>query len=50
MRMIKEINPGETIGYRKSYIVNKTMKVATISTGYADGYGRLLSNRGCMYY
>lgn len=44
--MVKKVNPGDTIGYGRKYIVNKPMLVATIPTGYADGYSRILSNRG----
>ena len=44
--MVKNVNPGDTIGYGRNYIVNKPMLVATIPTGYADGYSRILSNRG----
>ncbi len=44
--MIKEVHPGETIGYGRAYTVNKEMRVATIPTGYADGYNRGLSNKG----
>ena len=44
--MVKKIEPGETIGYGRTYNVMSSMIVATIPTGYADGYNRLLSNRG----
>lgn len=44
--MIKEVNKGETISYGRTFTAIKKMKIATIPTGYADGYSRLLSNRG----
>lgn len=44
--MIKEVHPGETIGYGRTYTVEKEMRIATIPTGYADGYNRALSNKG----
>ncbi len=44
--MIKKVHPGETIGYGRSYIADKEMIIATIPTGYADGYNRILSNKG----
>lgn len=44
--MVKQVMPGDTIGYGRSFIVNQPMMVATIPTGYADGYSRLLSNKG----
>ena len=43
---VKTMQPGETISYGATYTVEKPMKVATIAVGYADGYSRLLSNRG----
>ena len=44
--MVKEVKTGDTIGYGRAYTVEHPMTVATISTGYADGYNRLLSNKG----
>ena len=44
--MVKAVNPCDTIGYGRSFVVNKPMTIATIPTGYADGYSRLLSNKG----
>ena len=44
--MIKEVHPGETIGYGRTFVAKNDMKIATIPTGYADGYNRELSNKG----
>lgn len=44
--MVKEVNSGETIGYGRTYKVEKQSKIATVTTGYADGLNRLLSNKG----
>lgn len=44
--MVKEVKPGDTIGYGRAFTVEEAMILATIPTGYADGYSRLLSNRG----
>ena len=46
--MIKTVYAGETIGYGRTYKVKHDMIIATIPTGYADGYNRLLSNKGCV--
>ena len=43
---IKEINEGESVGYSRSYISDKKMRVATIPIGYADGLRRAMSNGG----
>ena len=44
--MVKQVHPGETIGYGRSFSVRREMTVATVPTGYADGYSRHLSNCG----
>lgn len=44
--MVKSVKPGDTIGYGRSFLVDHPMTIATIPTGYADGYPRLLSNKG----
>jgi len=46
---IKTVKSGETIGYGRTYLAEKEMQVATIPTGYADGYNRLLSNKGIVF-
>ena len=44
--MVKKVHPGETIGYGRTYKVEKESRIATVTTGYADGLNRLLSNKG----
>ena len=44
--MVINVVPGDTIGYGRSFTVKHPMVIATIPTGYADGYSRLLSNKG----
>ena len=44
--MVKDVKHGDTIGYGRSFSVEHPMKIATLPTGYADGYPRLLSNKG----
>ena len=46
--MVKTVKPGDTIGYGRTFTVTHPMTVATIPTGYADGYPRLLSGKGCV--
>lgn len=43
---IKEIDADESISYGSTFTADKTMRVATISLGYGDGYPRSLSNKG----
>jgi alanine racemase len=41
---IKQIQPGESVGYNRRAVVNKPSTIATVRIGYADGYPRLLGN------
>ena len=42
---LKKTPPGRSISYGRTYITQKYTKVATLPIGYADGYGRILSNK-----
>jgi len=44
--MVKDLHLGETVGYGRTFRAEHPMRIATIPTGYADGYHRSLSNRG----
>lgn len=41
---IKELGPGETVGYNRKGIIDKPMRIATLPIGYADGLDRHLGN------
>ena len=43
---VKELAPGDTVGYGATYIAREKRQIATIAFGYADGYPRGLSNKG----
>ena len=43
---IKDVEPGMSIGYGRTFISENRMKIATIGIGYADGIRRSLSNKG----
>ncbi|MCE5342524.1 MAG: alanine racemase [Eubacteriales bacterium] len=45
---VKDVAPGESIGYGCTFTADKPMRVATVAVGYGDGYHRLISNRGQM--
>jgi alanine racemase len=42
---IKEIAAGESIGYSRRFIAQKTIKIATLPIGYADGIPRAWGNQ-----
>lgn len=44
---VRAIEAGSTIGYGATFTAPRPMRVATAALGYADGYPRGLSNRGC---
>lgn len=46
--MVKELPPNSAVSYGRTFCTTKTTKVATVPIGYADGYPRLLSNKGEM--
>jgi len=41
---IKELQPGDTVGYNRKGLLPDGGKVATVKIGYADGYNRKLGN------
>ncbi|MDR4508545.1 MAG: alanine racemase [Candidatus Brocadiaceae bacterium] len=43
---VKNMEPGDLVGYGRSYRIHKPTRVATLPLGYDDGYNRLLSNQG----
>lgn len=45
---VKTVPPGTYIGYGKTFRTTAETTIATIPIGYADGYPRMLSNRGTV--
>ena len=43
---VKNIEAGDEVSYGGTFKAEKTMRVATIPVGYADGYPRMLSGKG----
>lgn len=41
---IHAIHPGDTVGYGRSFKADRSMRIATLPIGYADGIDRRLSN------
>lgn len=44
--MVKEVEKGTSISYGRIFTTTRTSRIATIPIGYADGYTRMLSNKG----
>ena len=45
MSLVKEIRRGKPLSYGRSFIAPRTMRVATLTAGYGDGFLRAGSNR-----
>ena len=43
---VREIPPGTLVGYGGTFTAPKTTQLALLPVGYADGFNRLLSNKG----
>ncbi len=43
---VKRIAKGDSVGYNRTFIAKRPMKIAVLSAGYADGVHRSLSNKG----
>lgn len=44
---VREIDSGESVGYGAAHIMETRGRLATVAIGYADGWPRSLSHRGC---
>jgi alanine racemase len=44
--LVRDMPKGRSISYGRTFITPHSMRVATLSAGYADGYAWQLSNRG----
>jgi len=44
--LLKEFPRGVSIGYNRTYVTERSSRIATLPVGYGDGYGIILSNQG----
>ena len=47
---IKEVYPGESVGYNRSFYSQDKIRIAIVPIGYADGLNRALSNGVGQFY
>lgn len=47
---VKRMDSGMSVSYGCTYTTERETAIATIPVGYADGYMRLLSNKGYVYH
>jgi alanine racemase len=43
---VREVDPGQSVGYGATHVMDTPGRLATVAVGYADGWLRSLSNRG----
>ena len=48
IRYLKRVPVGTPISYGRTFVTSRPSVIATLPVGYADGYNRLLSNRGSV--
>jgi alanine racemase len=46
---LREVKPGDYVGYGRTYMTPQRAKLATVAIGYADGIFRTLGNQGAVY-
>ncbi|WP_130864609.1 alanine racemase [Acidipropionibacterium timonense] len=45
---VKTVEPGDSVGYGRTWTAPRRTQIVTVPVGYADGYSRALSNRGTV--
>jgi alanine racemase len=45
---VREVPPGEFVGYGRSYLTTRPQRIAVLPVGYAQGFPRVLSNLGVV--
>lgn len=45
---VRTLSPGASVSYNRTFTANRPMRIAVLPIGYADGFNRLLSNRGAV--
>jgi len=46
---VRHVEPGETVGYARTFTADDPLRIATVSGGYADGLMRTLSNKAMLF-
>ncbi len=45
---VRTLSPGASISYNRTFTAKRPTRIAVLPIGYADGFNRLLSNRGAV--
>ena len=46
---VRDLQPGDKVGYNATFTADRPMRAAILSLGYADGYRRAFSNAGSFW-
>ena len=46
---VRDVAPGETVGYSNTFTADRPLRVATLAAGYADGISRALSSKATLW-
>lgn len=47
---LRDLSPGDSVGYGATFTADRPMRAATVSLGYADGFLRCWANRGALRF
>lgn len=47
---VRDIGPGDSVGYNAAWRASRPSRIATAALGYADGWHRSMSGRGTAYF
>jgi alanine racemase len=47
---LRDLSPGDSVGYNATFTAERPMRAATVSLGYADGFLRCWSGRGALRF
>ncbi|MBH5322617.1 alanine racemase [Erythrobacter sp. JGD-13] len=47
---IRDLSPGDSVGYNATWTAERPMRAATVSLGYADGFLRALGRDGVLHH
>jgi alanine racemase len=45
---LRDLSPGDTVGYNAAYTAERPLRAATVSLGYADGFLRCWTGKGAL--
>jgi alanine racemase len=45
---LRDLSPGDSVGYNATFTADRALRVATVSLGYADGFLRCWSGKGAL--